>query len=645
MRTLSRNITAVLCISCISLNTMAAIVVVNMDGTGDFLTIQDAIDSAAYGDTITVHAGTYVEHIVLKNGVSLIANDTHNTIIDGNHTGTVITSRNCDPNTILNGFTVTNGFAEVGGGMYNYASSPTILHCTFTKNSGVRTGCGMANMYSSKPQLSNCIFIENTALAPGASGGGMANMYGSNSKVVDSLFADNSATAYGGGIYNYSSAPTINQCTFQSNVASLGAGIMNYYESSPSITDCLFFNNSAKSSGGGLQNSQRCSPTILNCVFFDNYASNGGAGMINSQDCNPLVANSLFYGNRVPLRGGAIYNYESNPIFVNCTVGNNEAGLQGGGIYNWRSSSPLIANCILWGNMASGLGNEIFNDGGSCIPIISYSDIRGCNGSSVDWDGSLGIDAGGNIDAHPTFIDVYENDYRLTSKSPCIDTGDPASEAQPGTTDLDGKPRIKNGRVDMGAYEFLPSVKVSVDVKPASCPNQLNVKSKGILPVAILGSDVLNVEDIDLSSVLLEGVAPLRGSYEDVARPVLDEMECACTSEGSDGYMDLTLKFRTEEIVSALGQIIDDDMRILHLTGYLKDGTPIEGSDCIIIKKPGRHGLGNSIDFAMFSLYWRRSDCNETNDWCDGRDVNESGEIDMNDLMVFRELWFEGTSQ
>jgi len=50
---------------------------------------------------------------------------------------------------------------------------------------------------------------------------------------------------------------------------------------------------------------------------------------------------------------------------------------------------------------------------------------------------------------------VYESrHYRLLPDSPCINAGDPDYIAQPGETDLDGKPRVIAGRIDMGAYEF-----------------------------------------------------------------------------------------------------------------------------------------------------------------------------------------------
>lgn len=135
------------------------------------------------------------------------------------------------------------------------------------------------------------------------------------------------------------------------------------------------------------------------------------------------------------------------------------------------------------------------------------------------------------------------------------------------------------------------TVIVSVDIKPTSCPNPLNVKSKGVLPVAILGSDVFDVNEIDVASLEILGVKPIRSSYEDVAAPVAKEAlaeECACTTEGPDGYMDLTLKFDKQEIIEAIGEVEDGDEVILTLTGMLTDETPIEGTDCIWIIKKGK---------------------------------------------------------
>lgn len=138
------------------------------------------------------------------------------------------------------------------------------------------------------------------------------------------------------------------------------------------------------------------------------------------------------------------------------------------------------------------------------------------------------------------------------------------------------------------ALQQATPVAVSVDIKPRSCPNPLNVRGKGKLPVAVLGSNEFNVTTVDIASILLEGVWPIHSAYEDVATPLPDGSEsCDCTEEGPDGYLDLTLTFEVFDILSALGQVSDGDMIPLNLTGTTLDGSPIEGSDCVVIRAKG----------------------------------------------------------
>ncbi len=133
---------------------------------------------------------------------------------------------------------------------------------------------------------------------------------------------------------------------------------------------------------------------------------------------------------------------------------------------------------------------------------------------------------------------------------------------------------------------------VAVDIHPTSCPNPLNVKSKGVIPVAILGAVDFDVTQINPASVRLEGVAPLRWALEDVAAPYLPLLgkqgAYACTTDGPDGFLDLTLKFDAQEVVSALGLVNDGDILILSLTGELINGTPIMGEDIVKIIKKGK---------------------------------------------------------
>jgi len=135
--------------------------------------------------------------------------------------------------------------------------------------------------------------------------------------------------------------------------------------------------------------------------------------------------------------------------------------------------------------------------------------------------------------------------------------------------------------IPVGIALAVLDIPVDVDIKPVSCPNPLNVGSKGVLPVAILGSEEFDVTQVDPASVLLEGVAPLRWALKDVAGPGCSE---------PDGYLDLTLKFKTQEIVAALGDVDDGEVLTLMLTGNLKaefSGTPIMGSDEVVVIEKG----------------------------------------------------------
>jgi hypothetical protein len=138
---------------------------------------------------------------------------------------------------------------------------------------------------------------------------------------------------------------------------------------------------------------------------------------------------------------------------------------------------------------------------------------------------------------------------------------------------------------------------VSVDIKPGSCQNPLNVRSRGVLPVAILGSEEFDIESINPESIGIpveEGdpIKPIRYSYEDVGTPSegepcicddTDEDELDDNSEG-DGFIDLTLKFRTQELVEGLGlrDIESKTIIPIALTMETEDGV-FAGEDCVKI--------------------------------------------------------------
>ncbi|MHC4736193.1 MAG: hypothetical protein ACYTDW_17295 [Planctomycetota bacterium] len=110
----------------------------------------------------------------------------------------VILGNNVDSTTILDGFTIVGGDAVAstvitrGGGMHNFASSPTIRHCIFIGNFAEDAGGGMLNDSNSNPILINCTFSGNWAAN---SGGGMQNSPDSSPRIINCIFWGNTTNS------------------------------------------------------------------------------------------------------------------------------------------------------------------------------------------------------------------------------------------------------------------------------------------------------------------------------------------------------------------------------------------------------------------------------------------------------------------
>jgi len=370
---------------------------------------------------------------------------------------------NLDTNSMVINCTFNANSADCGGGMYNINSTPRVENCTFDDNDALHSGGAMYNNESnpkvtgeeswftynrayygqgggvynldSEPHIADCHFRWN--YAHGAEeghkggGGGMCNISG-KATVVNCDFIWNKATndyspdgGYGGGMLNIECNPDIQDCRFLMNRALYNGGGMSSYEnSSPRVVNCTFEGNCAGGSGGGMAVRYSSSPTLVNCLFRENYTEESG-----------------WYGG-----GGFSSDFHCQPSIINCTFTDNTSAGTGGALHGSNYGMSVI-NCILWGNSAVGGGPEIALWNG-CSLSISYCDVQGGSGAVYSGDGTPVTWGDGMMDVDPRFKDI---EGRL-SWSPCVNAGN--NTACDVTTDLDGNPRIVNGVIDMGAYEY-----------------------------------------------------------------------------------------------------------------------------------------------------------------------------------------------
>ncbi len=173
----------------------------------DYTTIQAAINAAVDGDTVLVRPGTYVENIVF-NGKTIIVASTggaYSTIIDGNDSGSCAKFINGEnPDSILDGFTLTNGLGTV------FYANPTQKH-----NAGGGVYC-----HNSSPTIRNNIIINNWCKGRDGGFGGGLFFYKGAPVIVNNVVLKNKVSGINnaeGGIFSWMSSPIINNSIIREN--------------------------------------------------------------------------------------------------------------------------------------------------------------------------------------------------------------------------------------------------------------------------------------------------------------------------------------------------------------------------------------------------------------------------------------------
>lgn len=360
----------------------------------DHGTIQGAINAALDGDTILVRPGTYVENIdFLGKGVTVESEQGADvTAIDGGQLNSTVTFTNGEESdSVLRGFTVTNGSAMHpvhGGGINCYYASPLITENTITGNSTDVEGGGIYT-YGGEPTISDNIIIDN--------------------------FSDDD----GGGIACWQcSFPTITGNVISGNTADWGGGIFLRKASYPDISDNIITGNSAERYyGGGIYVWDVSSPSIVNNLIYDNFAGKDGGGICVYTQCYPTIRSN--------------------------TITGNTAGVSGGAFCSKFNCGPTLTNNILWGNTAP-TGAEIHHES-AATPVVTYCDVEG------GWTGTGNIDADPLFfDPATGDFHLQQDPCQPGVVNLCVDAGDPGSFMIHGTTRTDGV--IDGGTLDLGFH-------------------------------------------------------------------------------------------------------------------------------------------------------------------------------------------------
>jgi len=294
----------------------AATLVVQQDGSGDYLNIAAALAAAQPGDLIQVGTGVYTE--LLTIGVTDLTIESISgpaaTVLDGLNAHRILLVSGPYAVT-LRGLTFTNGLSSGEGGfgsgilawngptlviedcvfvgntagwdnaaihVRHTGTTVTCTNCVFEDNSAEHNGGACGVMYGAVLMMEHCVFRENNT--PGQAGA--CNAFdGGHLSIQHSLFVRNRGLIGAVGIC--SASANISHNTFHANQSLEHASIMFYIGASGTFNQNIVSNDGV---GAGLKISS--STCLHNCnVYFDNAAGHiVGSGFGHGE----VVAEPLF---------------------------------------------------------------------------------------------------------------------------------------------------------------------------------------------------------------------------------------------------------------------------------------------------------------------------------------------------------------
>jgi hypothetical protein len=320
-----------------------------------------------------------------------------------------------------------------------------VSHAFFGDTILVTNGIYQSGSYSSSGN--NRVFIYNNLTVQSVNGPAVTTIMGyqvpgttNGSSAVRCVYLNDGSTLSGFTLTN--GATQISGTPYGGGVYCQSTGAL--------VTNCVITGNAAGNSGGGVY-----SGSLVNCVITGNSSQIGGGVYYSGLTNCTLIGNSavsLGWG------GGAYYG-----TLVNCLVSGNHAGYRGGAAYGGS-----LINCTIVGNVGQPTSIE-YCKLTNCISYYNSPDNASAGQGNNYFNNCCTIplpNTGINtITNPPAFVNLSAGDFHLNAASPCINAGNNSYIAN--STDLDGNPRIVNGTVDLGAYEFQSPVRFVSVSNPA----------------------------------------------------------------------------------------------------------------------------------------------------------------------------------
>ena len=370
-------------------------------------------------------------------------------------------------------------------------------------------------------------------------------------------------------VINSGAIATISGVTIEGGVASGGGGgIANL--GMLTVTDSAITGNATDLFGGGIKNFGTL--TLTNSTVSGNSASCCFGGGIYNGGTLTLTNSTVTNNSVVSFYGGGIYNrFLLN--MTNDTLSGNTAGCcHGGGIANIGTvtvKNTILANSLSSGNCYMGNGGVIVSQGHNLSDDASCTSWLTGTGDASST--APGLDPAGlknNGGPTPTIA--------LLPGSPALDAV-PLSPANSCTltdgttsvaTDQRGIARPGGSACDIGAFELVQTMTVTIDIKPGEGPAPINTKSRGTIPVAVLSSSTFDAfAQVDQTSLTFGHT----GSEKSLAF-------CSGPQDvNGDGLLDLVCHFNTP-----LTQFQAADTKGI-LKGKILGGNTIVGTDSMIV--------------------------------------------------------------